>query len=81
MLVLKSLGFRKLGHSSEMRNDALKHREGLKGFDSSRNSLRIRRQMNLHTKTSAREILVIQISRFTITRLLSQKLNKVHSCI
>ena len=29
--VLKPLGFRKLSHSKEMRNDALKHREGLKG--------------------------------------------------
>ena len=32
ILVLKPLFFRKLGHSSEMRNDALMHREGLKGF-------------------------------------------------
>ena len=30
-MVLKSLGFRKLSHSSEMQNDALMHREGLKG--------------------------------------------------
>ena len=29
--VLKPPGFRKLSHSSEMRNDALMHREGLKG--------------------------------------------------
>ena len=28
---LKPLGFRKLGHFSEMRNDVLMHREGLKG--------------------------------------------------
>ena len=28
---LKALGFGKLGHSSEMQNDALMHREGLKG--------------------------------------------------
>ena len=31
--VLKPLGFRKLSHSAEMRNDALMHREGLKGFN------------------------------------------------
>ena len=31
MFALKLLGFRKLSHSSEMRNDALMHREGLKG--------------------------------------------------
>ena len=30
-IVLKRLGFRKLSNSSEMQNDALKHREGLKG--------------------------------------------------
>ena len=30
--VLKSPGFKKLGHSSEMRNDALMHRVGLKGY-------------------------------------------------
>ena len=29
MFVLKPLGFRKLSHSSEMRNDALMHRVGL----------------------------------------------------
>ena len=31
-LVLKPPGFRKLSHFSEMRNDALIHREGLKGY-------------------------------------------------
>ena len=31
MLALKPLGFRKLSHSSEMRNDALMYREGLEG--------------------------------------------------
>ena len=31
IFVLKSLGFRKLIHSSEMQNDALRHRDGLKG--------------------------------------------------
>ena len=30
-IVLKPLIFRNLGHSSEMRNDALMHHEGLKG--------------------------------------------------
>ena len=29
--VFKILSFRKLGHSSEMQNDALMHCEGLKG--------------------------------------------------
>ena len=29
ILVLKPPGFRKLSHSSEMRNDAIMHREGL----------------------------------------------------
>ena len=29
--VLKSLGFFKLSHSSEMQNDALMHRDGLEG--------------------------------------------------
>ena len=28
-IVLKRLGFRKLSNSSEMQNDALKHRDGL----------------------------------------------------
>ena len=32
IFVLKPLGFKKLSHSLEMRNDALMHREGLKGF-------------------------------------------------
>ena len=31
IFVLKPLGFRKLSHSSEMRNDALMHRDRLKG--------------------------------------------------
>ena len=31
IVVLKPLGFRKLIHSLHMRNDALMHREGLKG--------------------------------------------------
>ena len=31
MFVLKPPGFMKLSHYSEMRNDALMHREGLKG--------------------------------------------------
>ena len=31
MLGLKSLCYRKLSHYSEMQNDALMHREGLKG--------------------------------------------------
>ena len=31
IFVLEPLGFRKLSHSSEMRNDALVHREGLEG--------------------------------------------------
>ena len=31
IFVLESLGFRKLSHASEMQNDALMHREGLKG--------------------------------------------------
>ena len=31
-IVLKPLGFRKSSHSSEMRNDALMHPEGLKGL-------------------------------------------------
>ena len=30
--VLKPPGFRRLSHSSEMRNDALMHREGSKGY-------------------------------------------------
>ena len=33
IFVLKPLGFRKLSYSSDMRNDALMHREGLKGFN------------------------------------------------
>ena len=33
MFVLKSLGFRKLRHSSELQNDALMHREDVKGFE------------------------------------------------
>ena len=33
IVVLKPPGFRKLSHFSEMRNDALMHREGLKGFE------------------------------------------------
>ena len=32
IFVLKPLGFRKLSYFSEMRNDALMHREGLKGY-------------------------------------------------
>ena len=32
IFVLKPLGFRKLGHSSDIRNNALMYREGLKGF-------------------------------------------------
>ena len=32
IFVLKPLGYRKLSHSIEVRNDALKHRESLKGF-------------------------------------------------
>ena len=31
IFVLKPLGLRELAHSSEMQNDALMHREGLKG--------------------------------------------------
>ena len=31
-VVLKSLSFIKLSHFPEMQNDALMHREGLKGF-------------------------------------------------
>ena len=31
IVILKPLGFRNLSHSSDMRNDALMHREGLKG--------------------------------------------------
>ena len=31
IVILKPLGFRKLSHSSDMQNDALMHREGLKG--------------------------------------------------
>ena len=31
IFVLESLGFRKLSHASEMQNDDLMHREGLKG--------------------------------------------------
>ena len=33
MFVLKSLGFRKLRHSSELQDDALMHREDVKGFE------------------------------------------------
>ena len=33
IFVLKPAGFRKLSHSSEMQNDALMHREGLKGLE------------------------------------------------
>ena len=31
LFVLNPIGFRKLGHFSGMQNDALMHREGLKG--------------------------------------------------
>ena len=33
IFVRKPPGFRKLGHSSEMENDALMHREGLNGYN------------------------------------------------